>query len=167
MSFKVYNFRYNRSTKPGSMREVLVSSDEDVSGRITGYDRLADSHEGGMRKFDKDQMTRVIVYEVTKVIECKDEKSAMELESLGGYDRFGSVVVISKKRIPSKPEPKIELRGRVDKGYVKITYGGASIDLPLTGGNGAGYVYAGYDTCGRDFEGCITRLYNEIQKNKK
>lgn len=164
MSFKVYNFRYRRGTKPNSVRDVLVKTEDEGAYRITGYDRLADASEGGMRKFDKDQMTEVTVYEVTRVIECKDEKSAIELENLGGYDRFGSVVVISKKMIPRKPTAAINDMG----GYIKITYGTANVDLPMVGKD-----YS-YDICREypkpkdchTFEGVITRLYNEIQKNK-
>jgi hypothetical protein len=163
MSFKVYNFRYNRGTKPGSVRDVLVDTANDGKYRITGYDRLADSYEGGLRKFDKDQMTGVVVYEVTRIIECKDEKSAMELENLGGYDRFGSNVVISKKMVL---EANVLLCGKAERGYVKIQYGTASVDLPLSGGNGIGFVFSGSAEPKSTFENVITRLYNEIQKNK-
>lgn len=164
MSYKVYNFRYARGTKPGSVREVLVASENDSGLQIAGYDRLADSREGGYRIFDRKAMSDVTVYEA-KVIRCLDDKSAEELAKLGMYDTFGNDVLVSKKMVPRKPEPKVELRGRVDKGYVKLTYGSASVDLPLTGGKGAGYVYAGSNQS--TFESVIITLYNEIQKNKK
>lgn len=170
MSYKVYNFRYCGGTNTGSVREVLVESKNDTPYLIEGIDRLVDRGEGGYRKFERKKMTEVTTYEA-KVIECKDEKSAIELENLGGYDRFGSNVVVSKKKVPNKPETVIELRGTAASGYVKLSYGGCSIDLPLTGGRGDAYQYAwggNYKDVPktRDFEGMIEFLYNQIQKHK-
>lgn len=168
MSFKVYNFRYNRGTKPGSTRDVLVSSANDVSGRITGYDRFADSYEGGLRKFDKDQMTALTVYDV-KVIECRDEKSAIELENLGGgaYFRYGSAVAVSKKRVP---EALPKLQGvREANGYVDITYNDRSFQLKSNNKTNP-YIhwYSGCtnNSSGVTFEKVIEELYKETQRIK-
>ena len=167
MSWKVYNFRYARGTKPGSVREVLVHSDNDTPQRITGYDRFADLHEGGLRKFDTDQMTHLTVYDA-KVIECRDEKSAAELEKLGGYHRFGSNVVISKTELPPKLSGLQSITE--NNGYINIQYNNKSFQLKSDVSKRKNYGYMHwYANCGNNdegvsFEDVIEALYKETKR---